>query len=65
MHILWFNDGEEVQGMNWRLSPREKRKYEAAKRLGLTIQLVQNGWAGLSAKDTGRIGAALRREKQE
>lgn len=53
--------------MNWRLTPREKRKYEAAKRLGLTIQLVQNGWAGLSAKDTGRIGAALRHstEKQE
>lgn len=53
--------------MDWWLTPREKRKYEAAKRLGLTLQLVQNGWAGLSAKDTGRIGAALRRpeEKQE
>lgn len=51
--------------MTWRLTPREKQKYEAAKRLGLTIQLMQNGWAGLSAKETGRIGAALRRKKQE
>lgn len=56
-----------MAGMDWRLTPREKQKYEAAKHLGLTLRLMQNGWAGLSAKDTGRIGAALRRkrEKQE
>ena len=47
--------------MEWRLDPNEKRKYAAAEQLGLTRQLMQQGWPGLSAKDTGRIGAALRR----
>ena len=46
--------------MDWRLDPHQKRKYEAAERLGLTDRLRQVGWPGLSAKDAGRIGAALR-----
>lgn len=44
----------------WRLGAEQKRKYEAAKRLGLTSRLLDNGWPGLSAKETGRIGAAMR-----
>ena len=42
-------------------------KYRAAARLGLTDKLLRVGWAGLSAQETGRIGAmvaAMRRGKE-
>ena len=45
----------------WRLTDKEKRKYEAAERFGLTSRLLENGWPGLTAKEAGRIGGALRR----
>ena len=44
----------------WRLKEQEKRKYEQAERFGLTARLLECGWAGLSAKEAGRIGGALR-----
>lgn len=47
----------------WRLDPHQKRKYEAVRRLGLTSRLLENGWPGLTAKETGRIGAAVRRPR--
>lgn len=53
--------------MGWRLHPKQKRKYEAAECLGLTSRLLENGWPGLTAKETGRVGAMLRHSphKQE
>jgi len=54
----------EVQLMDWRLSRKEKSKYEAAKRLGLTSRLLENGWPGLTAKETGQVGAAMRHGPQ-
>jgi len=52
----------EGKGMTqWRLNDKEKRKYEAAERFGLTSRLLEHGWPGLSAKEAGRIGGALRR----
>ena len=45
--------------MTWRLRDKDKRKYEAAARFGLTEELAEKGWAGLSAKDAGRIGGSL------
>ena len=53
--------------MGWRLECGQKRKYQAAERLGLTARLQESGWPGLSAKETGRIGAEIRRtlHKQE
>ena len=47
----------------WRLSEEEKRKYALAERLGLLEELEKKGWAGLPAKDTGRIGGMLHRGK--
>ncbi|MGN1019029.1 MAG: small acid-soluble spore protein alpha/beta type [Aristaeellaceae bacterium] len=44
---------------DWRLEDNKKRKYEAARRFGLTDKLAQVGWAGLSAKEAGRIGGSL------
>ena len=46
--------------MDWRLSRKEKSKYEAAERLGLTSRLLENGWPGLTAKESGQVGAEVR-----
>ena len=53
--------------MTWRLDPHQKRKYEAAEALGLILRLQESGWAGLTAKESGRVGAAMRHlpKKQE
>ena len=51
--------------MTWRLPLRQKRKYEAAEALGLTQRLRECGWAGLAAKETGRVGAVMRRPPQK
>lgn len=45
------------------LSEQEKRKYKIAKELGLLDKVRQVGWAGLSAKETGRIGGMMGRRK--
>ena len=50
---------------NWRLTEKEKRKYEAAEQLGLMSRLRQGGWPGLSAKEAGRIGALVRRKPDQ
>lgn len=46
------------------LSEQEKRKYEIAKELGLLEKVKQVGWAGLSAKETGRIGGLIGRRNR-
>ena len=45
------------------LTARERRKYEIARELGLLDKVRQVGWAGLSAKETGRIGGVMARRK--
>ncbi|MBE5793565.1 MAG: small, acid-soluble spore protein, alpha/beta type [Clostridiales bacterium] len=44
------------------LSEQEKRKYEIARELGILDKVRQVGWAGLSAKETGRIGGLMGRK---
>lgn len=46
--------------MDWRLDAKQKRKYQAAERLGFTARLIETGWPGLSAKETGQVGAMIR-----
>ena len=46
--------------MTWRLNAQQKRKYQAAEQLGLISRLQESGWAGLTAKESGRVGAAMR-----
>jgi len=48
------------------LSDKERQKYEAAREAGLMDKLMQVGWAGLSAAESGRIGGKMgaRRRKQ-
>ncbi len=45
-----------------RLTPIERRKYEIARELGLMDRVIQVGWAGLSAKESGRIGGKMGRK---
>lgn len=44
----------------WRLPDKLRRKYETVEALGLTEKLRDVGWAGLSAKEAGRIGGTMR-----
>jgi len=44
----------------WSLDEKSRRKYELAEEFGLTETLLEKGWAGLSAKDSGRIGGRMR-----
>lgn len=41
------------------LTPAEKLKYEAAAELGLLEKLIEVGWSGLTARETGMIGARV------
>jgi small acid-soluble spore protein F (minor alpha/beta-type SASP) len=44
---------------------REKVKYEIAEELGLMDKVRSEGWGGLSAGETGRIGGIMARRKKE
>ena len=46
------------------LSADERRKYELARELGLLDLVKDVGWAGLSAKETGRIGGLMGQERR-
>lgn len=46
------------------LSKNERMKYEIARELGLLERVRRVGWAGLSAKETGRIGGLMSKRKQ-
>ncbi|MEG0742134.1 MAG: small, acid-soluble spore protein, alpha/beta type [Clostridia bacterium] len=41
------------------LSEAERKKYELARELGLLERVKEVGWAGLTAKETGRIGGLI------
>lgn len=45
------------------LSPRDRKKYETAKELGLLERVAEVGWAGLTAKESGRIGGKMGRKR--
>ena len=58
---LYDNMQERRKSMHdWRLPENVRRKYEQAERFGLTEKLRERGWGGLSARDAGRIGGAMR-----
>ena len=41
------------------MTEQERMKYEAATELGLIDRLLQVGWGGLTAGETGRIGGLV------
>ena len=48
-----------------RITPETRMKYEIARELGLLDRVRQVGWAGLSAKETGRIGGLMGQKKRK
>lgn len=46
------------------LKPEDIMKYEIANELGLGEKLLQVGWGGLTAEETGRIGGIITRKKK-
>lgn len=44
---------------------REKLKYEIAEELGLKEKVDKDGWSGLTAEETGRIGGIMTKKKRE
>ena len=48
-----------------RPTPEERRKYRAAQDAGLLERVLEVGWAGLSAKESGRIGGILAHMEKE
>jgi len=54
--------------MGSRIAPptqKERNKYRAAQAAGLLERVLEVGWAGLSAKESGRIGGLAAHMKQE
>lgn len=47
------------------LSAEELVKYEIAKELGLFDRVMKDGWGSLSAKETGRIGGLLAKQRKK
>jgi len=45
-------------------SPNDRLKYEIACELGLSDKLKKEGWSGLTAAETGRIGGILTTRKK-
>ena len=43
---------------------RETLKYEIAEELGLTEKIGVDGWSGLTAEETGRIGGLMTKRKK-
>lgn len=56
------NEAGRVSLMKGYMKPptvRERAKYRAAKEAGLLERVLEVGWAGLTAKESGRIGGML------
>ncbi|MGL5314393.1 MAG: small, acid-soluble spore protein, alpha/beta type [Peptostreptococcaceae bacterium] len=47
------------------LTDNDIMKYEIASELGLLDKVSENGWAGLTAKEAGRIGGILTSRKKQ
>lgn len=59
-----MNNKPERTNKNKELKPEDFMKYEVANELGLGEKLLQVGWGGLTAKETGRIGGIITRKKK-
>ena len=46
------------------LTPDEKMKLEIAAELGLFERVMTDGWGGLTARETGRIGGLMTSRKK-
>ena len=54
-----------MRGSTTPLTQRERLKYEVAGELGLLEKMLNVGWGGLSAEETGRIGGIVAHRLRE
>lgn len=54
------HSGADCRHVPGQLTPQQRMKYEIAKELGLLDRVREVGWAGLTAKETGRIGGLMK-----
>ena len=47
------------------LSPEDKLKFEIAEELGLGDKVIKGGWRSLTAKESGRIGGLITKQRRE
>lgn len=48
-----------------KIKEEDKLKYEVAEELGLLDKVLKEGWRGLTAKETGKIGGIMTKKKKE
>ena len=61
-----MNREKEVEAfLKGELPEEEKLKYEIARELGVLDRVIEKGWKSLSAKETGRIGGLMTRNKRK
>jgi hypothetical protein len=61
-----MNSDKEIEAYrNGTLPDEEKVKYEIAEELGMLDKVLNQGWKSLSAKETGRIGGLIAKQKKE
>ena len=54
-----------MENKEMRVAPEVRMKYEIARELGLLDRVKEVGWAGLTAKETGRIGGLMGQKKRK
>ena len=59
------HSGADCRHAPGQLTPQQRMKYEIAKELGLLDRVREVGWAGLTAKETGRIGGLIGQKKRK
>lgn len=47
------------------MESEERMKYEIAEELGLLDKVLEEGWRGLSSKETGRIGGIISKKRKK
>lgn len=57
------NLAEEIKLRKFK--PEDRLKYEIAEELGLLDKVLKDGWKGLTAKETGKIGGMVTKKKKE
>ena len=60
---IW-TDGAARREAFAKLTHNERMKYEIARELGLIDRVREVGWAGLTAKETGRIGGLMKKRRR-
>ena len=56
--MVWFKANHKP------LTEEDKMKYEIARELGLLDKVIEYGWGGLTAGESGKIGGIITKRKK-